>query len=253
MSVVTQKIALLRTQEYFNKISSVSSETKDKKSVFKFVEGILDLGLWDSMVCWPLRSSQNAGTGNTAFSLGGLGTYNGTLVNGPTWGLDGITFDGSNNFINTNFTPSATDNVTIFAVSKRTSGAFGDVFTQLQQTYLISRNDFGSTCTINDPSVRFTTQGQIDINETASLSLQKLNGQGPSFFKNGNLLQQLPLSGVMPTATEPLLIACRNLASPAVFLTGNVPFALYCNALAANIESLYTLYKSTLGQGLGLP
>lgn len=55
-----------------------------------FVKAIKRLGLWNSMVCWPLRSSQNAGTGTTAYSLGGLGTYNGTLVNGPTWGDDGL-------------------------------------------------------------------------------------------------------------------------------------------------------------------
>jgi hypothetical protein len=230
-----------------------TSGATDRAAINHFVKGIKRLGLWSSMVCWPLRSTQNAGTGTTAYSLGGLGTYNGTLVNGPTWGSDGITFDGTNDYINTNFTPSATDNVTVFAAAKRTSGAFGDIFTQLQQTLLISRNDFGATCTINDPTARSTTQGQIAINETATLALQKLNGQGPSFFKNGNLLEQLSLSGVMPTATEPLLIACRNLAVPGVFLTGSIPFALYHNASSANTTPLYALYKSTLGQGLGLP
>jgi hypothetical protein len=164
-----------------------------------------------------------------------------------------VTFDGINDFINTNFTPSATDNVTLFAVAKRTSGAFGDIFTQLQQTFLISRNDFGATCSIDDPTTRSTSQGQIAINEIASLALQKLNGQGPSFFKNGNLLEQLALSGIMPTATEPLLIACRNLSVPAVFLTGSIPFALYHNASSSSTASIYALYKSTLGQGLGLP
>lgn len=60
-----------------------------------FVRGVKQLGLWDSMVCWPLRSTQNAGTGTAAFSLGGLGTYVGTLVNGPTWGTAGITTTAS--------------------------------------------------------------------------------------------------------------------------------------------------------------
>jgi hypothetical protein len=218
-----------------------------------FVKAIKRLGLWSSMVCWPLRSSQNAGTGSTAYSLGGLGTYNGTLVNGPTWGTDGVTFNGaSSNYINTNFTPSAQDNATMFAVAKRTSGDFGDIFTQLQQSLLITRNDSGATLTINDPTARSTNQGQMAINEIASLALQKLSGQGPSFFKNKNLLQQLTLSGIMPTATEPLLIACRNVSVPAVFLTGIIPFALYYNG-SVSAPLIYSLYKSTLGQGLGLP
>jgi hypothetical protein len=66
-----------------------------RKQIRDFAAGVNDLGLWNSMVCWPLRSSQNYGSGATAFSLGGLGTFNGTLVNGPTWGVDGITFDGA--------------------------------------------------------------------------------------------------------------------------------------------------------------
>jgi hypothetical protein len=32
----------------------------------------------------------------TVFSLGGLGTFNGLRVNGPTWGVDGITITGAN-------------------------------------------------------------------------------------------------------------------------------------------------------------
>jgi hypothetical protein len=71
------------------------SGASDRAAVSAFVRGVKDLGLWESMVCWPLRSSQNAGTGTTAYSLGGLGTFNGTLVNGPTWDAEGILFGAS--------------------------------------------------------------------------------------------------------------------------------------------------------------
>jgi len=72
-----------------------ASGATDVAGLDAFVKGVKDLGLWDSMVSWPLRSSQNAGTGTTAYSLGGLGTFNGTLVNSPTWGTDGISFDSA--------------------------------------------------------------------------------------------------------------------------------------------------------------
>jgi hypothetical protein len=65
---------------------AAASGATDVSNLSAFVKGVKELGLWSNMVCWPLRSSQNAGTGTTAFSLGGLGTYNGTLTNGPTWG-----------------------------------------------------------------------------------------------------------------------------------------------------------------------
>jgi hypothetical protein len=60
------------------------------KQINKFVIGIKKLGLWSSMICWPLRNIHNAGTGSTVYSLGGLGTYNGTMINSPTWQQDGI-------------------------------------------------------------------------------------------------------------------------------------------------------------------
>jgi hypothetical protein len=64
-----------------------------KTQINSFVKGIKDLGLYNNMVCWPLRSSQNAGTGTTAYSFRG-GTWGltmGRLVNSPSWGVDGIT------------------------------------------------------------------------------------------------------------------------------------------------------------------
>jgi hypothetical protein len=78
---------------------AAASGATDVAALSTFVKGVKELGLWDDMVCWPLRSSQNAGTGTTAYSLGGLGTFDGTLVNGPTWDGDGVTFDGTDDVI----------------------------------------------------------------------------------------------------------------------------------------------------------
>lgn len=58
----------------------------------KFVVGIKRMRLWNQMVCWPMRSIHNAGIGSTVYSLGGLGTFNGTMVNSPTWENIGIKF-----------------------------------------------------------------------------------------------------------------------------------------------------------------
>jgi hypothetical protein len=84
----------LDVQGYLN-VCNITSATP-RKQIRDFSAGVNDLGLWNSMVCWPLRSSQNYGSGDTVFSLGGLGTFNGTRVNGPTWGADGITITGAN-------------------------------------------------------------------------------------------------------------------------------------------------------------
>ena len=49
--------------------------------------------LWDYARFYPMKSSQNAGSGSTVYGLGGLTSNNMTLVNSPTWGSGGVTFD----------------------------------------------------------------------------------------------------------------------------------------------------------------
>ena len=48
--------------------------------------------LWDYARFYPMKSSQNTGSGSTVYGLGGLTSNNMTLVNSPTWGSDGLTF-----------------------------------------------------------------------------------------------------------------------------------------------------------------
>ena len=54
--------------------------------------------LWDYARFYPMKSAQNAGSGSTVYGLGGLTSNNMTLVNSPTWGSDGVTFDGSTQY-----------------------------------------------------------------------------------------------------------------------------------------------------------
>lgn len=67
----------------------------DIRGLSDFARGTKNMGLWPHMVYWPLRSSQSVGTGTSAPSFGGLGTHDGSLVNGPTWGATGMAFDGT--------------------------------------------------------------------------------------------------------------------------------------------------------------
>jgi hypothetical protein len=52
-------------------------------------------GLIDNFRLYPMKSSQNAGTGTTVYGIGGLTSNNGTLVNGPSWAAGGMTMDTS--------------------------------------------------------------------------------------------------------------------------------------------------------------
>ena len=90
---------------YFSRAGVTDATAKSQ--INAFVKGVKNLGLYNNMASWPLRSAQNKGSGTTAYSLGGLGTYNGTLTNGPTWATNGIVFDGTNDYIDSNLNPSS--------------------------------------------------------------------------------------------------------------------------------------------------
>jgi hypothetical protein len=165
------------------------TNTAGRQQISRFVTGIKDLGLWSSMVCWPLRSSQNAGTGTTAYSLGGLGTFNGTLVNSPSWGVDGITFtSGSSQTITVpNITISQTD-VILATCQAATSGNLRTIQFQAGSSF---------------PGIWAGFSGQYywDVRSTANTD-NRLNGgsvptsrvfthgiasaSGSSFFVNGS-------------------------------------------------------------------
>ena len=98
MPGILSNTALIRTYEHYNKISSLAGDQKDR-SVLQFINGLQDMGLWDKIICWPLKSTQNVGLGTLAYGIGGLSktenyTYDlldGTLVNNASWSLSGIT------------------------------------------------------------------------------------------------------------------------------------------------------------------
>jgi hypothetical protein len=201
-----------------------------RKQIRDFSAGVNDLGLWNSMVCWPLRSSQNYGSGTTAFSLGGLGTYNGTLVNGPTFEAAGLQLDGTNDYMNTNLTPSATDNVSVFVVSRRTSGAFGDVITQLQQfLYIFATTPVASIPCMTRP-----------LGPVLSKCCRFLMGKAQHcWFSFRWFRHWLRLVSPFWSAQETLH----------TYFSQAQLFA----RVSVDMSALNTLYKDTLGTGLGLP
>jgi hypothetical protein len=72
-----------------------ASDAADVTGIMDLVDYLKGQSLWDYARFYPMKSSQNAGSGSTVYGLGGLTTNNITLVNSPTWGSDGVTFDAA--------------------------------------------------------------------------------------------------------------------------------------------------------------
>ena len=219
-----------------------------QNAINDFVLGIKNLGLWSDMVCWPLRSTQNSGTGTIAYSLGGFGTYNGTLVNSPSWGVDGITFtSGSSQAIDVpNITISQTDLI-LASCQAATSGNLRTI--QYQAAGGVQPGIWAG----------FGGQYYWDVRSTAN-TLNRQNGgsvptsrifthgiastSGSSFFVNGTSILSNAVSSTNANAAS---FKINNNGG-----NGNIAFAMFSQSITGN-ASLYNLYKTTLGAGLGLP
>lgn len=72
-----------------------ASDAADVTGIMDLVDYLKGQSLWDYARFYPMKSSQNAGSGSTVYGLGGLTSNNMTLVNSPTWGSGGVTFDAA--------------------------------------------------------------------------------------------------------------------------------------------------------------
>jgi hypothetical protein len=220
-----------------------------QNAINDFVLGIKNLGLWSSMVCWPLRSTQNAQSGTTVYSLGGFGTFNGTLAGSPlpTRGVDGITFtSGFSQTINIpNIAITATDLIlatcqaatsgNLRTINATASGADPGIWAGFGGSYYWDvRSSANALNRLNGGS---TTTSPVFTHGIASAS-------GSTFFVNGTSI----LTNAVSSANANMTSFTINQNGG----NGNFAFALFSQSITGN-ASLYSLYKTTLGAGLGLP
>lgn len=220
-----------------------------KTQINDFVKGTKNLGLWSNIISWPLRSSQNAGTGTTAYSLGGLITKNGTLTNDPTWGTDGITFDGANDYITVPFTEkSGYTSHNFGAICTLSSVATTRIAVQAGGPWVGVKGATG-LLTVSDDNVD-TSLGAYTLNDFFGANYDKTGGSYKA-YRAGNLIGTT--STAVTLSSSPLLIGAY--ATNTLFWIGKIAFAHLFNRSLTDEEnlSLYNLYKTTLGTGLGLP
>jgi hypothetical protein len=245
------------------------SGASDRAAVSAFVRGVKDLGLWESMVCWPLRLEQNAGTGTTAYSLGGLGTFDGTLVDGPTWGADGLTMLGaSNHYLDIGdsavlrrsseiglalvFSPSSASNFSGFGtLFGKTSGGAG--FNHNYQWNERANERNVAFATGDGVSLVVQLNVAIGANTNKHFLLGSAKAGGSTKVKhNANAISSTSNALTQFNATS---AALRFNSGSLGTAGGEYSFgALFSNELSdGQMNQLYTIYRATLGTGLGLP
>jgi hypothetical protein len=140
------------------KTDSGATDVDALDTLIKYVRGE---GLINNFVIYPMKSAQNAGSGSTVYSLGGLTTNDMTLVNSPTWASDGLDYNGTNQYATAADFIGAGD-VTAFARAKDWTPESGTtvaaIFAQWNSAtnqrswFLGSRNNAESTVKSSDGS-----------------------------------------------------------------------------------------------------
>jgi hypothetical protein len=249
-----------------------TSGATDIEGIDQFVKEVKLLGLWNSMVAWPLRSSQNAGTGATAYSLGGLGAYNGTLFNSPSWTISGINFDGVNDYINTSIEPSNyADGLSELIVFNAPSDAgnfamfFGDEDWTVNDTTahkcMIRRQSTNNVIQINSNfggNPETTSSQNITFGQWNMVHARVV---APSNFISVNSAEETSNTGSGSFSTSAPnndrigFGAREKLGTPNLFAKMTASFgAFWANGTSASqMQSIKAIYKQTLGAGLTLP
>jgi len=208
-----------------------------------FVGGVKELGIYSNMISWPLRSSQNPIAGSTVYSLGGLGTYNGTLNGNPTRGESGITFSpansclqfsyvlasGSHTILGVGLNNTTINNAQIFRVSNAANNFHFWQRRNGTSSILFSPNTDLSGF-INGAITNFATANIYNsFAATTSRTFATGTSAGtPSFFGDAGNNQQWGSVGTFAAIFNVILTTAQILA-------------------------LHNLLKITLADGLGLP
>lgn len=239
--------------------------------VLWFTRGMKALDLWNRLICWPMRNYQNIGTGATVYSLGGLGIFNGTAVNSPTWGNSGVNFSSNTQLITfasnipaftytllTVISPSTTitsASTVIAPIGVRTFGGLllGSTTGGLSNELITRYVSDGDTTPSATKAGGYTGSGSILANTFNYINAAITNSGILLINWNGSSLAVTANTGWVPNNSVSYSLGDR-LFNDGSFL-GNMPFSALINAEGDSNQQnlLYALYKNTLGNGLGLP
>lgn len=250
------------------------SGATDRRVMSEWVRGLKGLGIWDEFAYFPLLQDQSAGAGSGVIGLGGAAAgCSGTLVNGPTWGPTGITFSagaymdigGANNLYQNKgagwlcavFADSAptagdtghtliwfstpSDTTARFALWSRRSATYSaGLARQLDTDGIVasaSNTSPGTTCHFLDSTANWAGNSVVS----------RLDGVGnPSGSFSAAGLTANTGSGIVRVGA---------VSSTTNRFAGTIALIAFSDRLVSleTSEALRSLYKSTLGKGLGLP
>jgi hypothetical protein len=252
---------------YANRIVKAGGRIpSDIGSVSDFIKKLKINNLWNSMICWPLRSIHNAGSGTKAYSLGNIGTYDATLINGPVWRQDGILYDGVDDYVlttygaNVDWANGLSAFISFNSLNWSNKNQYATVMSNTISPYpyptfeLLGDLATGST-------FQFGTNSSTQVYYSSSSTLSNYTNYFLGFSNNAsisniyinNSLYTSLSAGKLGTSTNNINIG----RSPAFGRYSAIvaSFAvIFTRGLTSDESStFYSIYKTTIGKGLNLP
>lgn len=231
------------------------SGATDVANLDAFVKGVKELGLWNSMVCWPLRLTQNAGQGDTVYSLGGLGTYNGTRVNAPLWATNGLNFLTGNTTSRVTTTLPLSQPFSFYGCMHFATNLYsgGTLIGQAANVNTYVKNGFSTPAN----KVLMVSSGTALASSNTYTALQKCFIQGYYNGASSNLsLNGTTVTGNVGSGSYNSLIIGSSVTFGSGYSDANknyeIAFVMAVPSRTVN-SSVYSIYKETLGAGLNLP
>jgi hypothetical protein len=255
-----------------SKVGSISSNTSEssilftnpQKNIDDFVRGIKNLGIWSNIYFVLLRKFQNKLTSPLA-SLGGLASVTNTAntLNSSLYhDNDGMVFRGGS--IATNYVPpsgnaslavvangfawsSGITNRMLLSVDNTINGRKANIYLSTSNLLLEANHGtgMGTKIATNNFTLQFKATGNF-------FSQYSHDGSNYNLTLNSN--SNITASGVGSLVSSPDPITIGERPSSPFPHRGTIAFAYWANTnISSHFSSIYSLYKSTLGLGLGLP
>lgn len=243
--------------DYFARVQAAGGEVTDKRSVDEFVVELAKLIPPEMWNCWLMRSTQNIGSGNNVYPIGGNKDV-GVLANSPTWTTEGISFGTTTTFTaNGSIFPKAPDfSCTACFRRDNNPGVSSELHIREiggngahRRNWRLRINDTNKTLSMTKASsvICNTTNGYTADDNFALLNVTLSEDNNGDHYRNAVLITK-NISGTTFSSAEDCYGVRINSDSTQIFTCAFL-FYLPINTSIHN-QAIYDICKNTILSGL---
>ena len=223
-----------------------------RQQISDYVRGLKALGWWGLVVSFPLRFHQNSESGGTIYALGRDfegEEFSANIIGTVTRTSSGLVIPEAGNYLYMN--RFAVSDISFWIGGCARVVDQGELFQQADSVFQINGYANGQVLMVVYPFDINNSVSDIPalLSFSSSLGFFQFTGNDDAFTSKKNAQAS---SG--STFTAIVTERCEN--SSIGNCEGTMPFFFFASAIGpdnSNQNKFYSLYKSTLGQGLGLP